>query len=131
MMLRSLAAASVIALAGLGAGVAGAPVAQAQQPQVNRWPLLLELAETLGRTHWARILCKGDGDETWRRYMMEFLSLEGRERSQYDALVNSFNKGYYAQAAKDKTCAEAGGVEAQLARRGRDISDQLTRTYLQ
>ena len=129
MRLKLFAAALLIPL------LAGSP-ARAQQPPATpsnpaHWSSVLELAQTLGQAHWIRILCNGDQDETWRRYMQDLLELEGRDGDQHTAMVGAFNQGFRSLRTQYRACNdEMKTVEGRLASHGRELADQLARSYL-
>lgn len=109
--------------------------AAAQEPArpapPGHWQTVVELAQVLGQTHWVRILCNGDQDETWRRYMQDLLELEGREGDQHTQLVGAFNQGFRQLRATYRSCSEdMKAVEGRLAARGKDLADQIARSYL-
>lgn len=109
--------------------------ASAQEPSrptaPGHWPAVLELAQVLGQAQWIRILCNGDEDQTWRTYMQDMLELEGHEGGQHTQLVSAFNQGFRQMRASYRTCTEdMKAVEGRLAARGKDLSDQIARSYL-
>lgn len=95
------------------------------------WAAVQELAQTLGQAHWIRVLCNGDQDETWRRYMQDLLELEGREGDQHTALVGAFNQGFRSLRTTYTACTDSMKVaEGKLAAHGKELADQLARSYL-
>jgi uncharacterized protein (TIGR02301 family) len=131
--------ATLLALPLLAAGGLAASASAQEQPtpaaatpsDPNHWATVMQLAEVLGQVHWVRVLCNGDQDETWRRYMQDLLELEGRSGGQHTALVGAFNNGYRAGRTSYHDCnAEMRAVESRLAGRGRTLAEQLARSYL-
>jgi len=93
--------------------------------------LVADLAETLGRAHAVRTLCNGDTDSTWRNYMLNLMSYEAPGGDRRASLTDAFNRGYRGQNRETSSCA-AGmpAIEAGIARRGRELSEAIARTYL-
>lgn len=125
--LASLALAAVLA----GLAASGRPPAHAQEPEVERAAALLQLASILGEAHAVRVLCNGDEDQYWRRYMMDLLDIEARDSGLRSQLVSSFNRGYRAQAARDRCTPALVDVEAEIASRGRALAEAISRTYIE
>lgn len=93
--------------------------------------LLSDLAETLGRAHAVRTLCNGDTDSTWRNYMLNLMSYEAPGGPRRATLTDAFNRGYRGQNRETSTCTSSTpGIEAAIARRGRELSEAIARTYL-
>jgi len=121
----------LIACTLLPALLAAAPAGAQKASTSAHWAAVQELAQTLGQAHWIRILCNGDQDETWRRYMQDLLELEGREGDQHTALVGAFNQGFRSLRTTYKACTDDMKVaEGKLAAHGKDLADQLARSYL-
>ena len=95
----------------------------------SRASLLVELAQILGEAHAIRSLCNGDGDQTWRNYMVELMRVEAGNVNQ-SSLTSSFNRGYRAQRQRKACTAELVGVEQKLAGRGRVLADVVARSYV-
>lgn len=93
---------------------------------------LIELAEILGQAHAIRTACNGEGDQTWRAYMMEMMSIEAPRGNRRSQLTRAFNQGYRTQSRRTRSCTpEVAEIEAQLAARGRMLSETITRIYLE
>ena len=94
--------------------------------------VLLDLAETLGQAHAVRALCNGDSDQTWRTYMMNMLAIEAPSGPRRSALTSAFNRGYRSQSGRTPTCtSDMRQIEAQIAARGRQLSESVAASYLQ
>jgi len=130
MTLRALLIAAALMLP------AAPALAQEQDPEPAATPpreapleMVTELAEVLGRAHAIRTLCNGDQDSTWRNYMLNLMAYEGGGRRA--ALTDAFNRGYRGQNRETSSCtANMTQLEAGIARRGRELSDAIARTYL-
>jgi uncharacterized protein (TIGR02301 family) len=127
MLLRPLALALLS-----GAALLAAPARAQEQPSnPDHWASVMELAGTLGQAHWIRILCNGDQDETWRTYMQDLMQVEAHSGSDRAQLVDAFNRGFRSLRPQYKECSPAmKQVEAQLAARGKAMSDKIARSYL-
>jgi uncharacterized protein (TIGR02301 family) len=108
-----------------------------QEPQAPAPPrnapieMVADLAETLGRAHAVRTLCNGDSDSTWRNYMLNLMSYEAPGGPRRAALTDAFNRGYRGQNRDTSSCtAGMPAIEAGIARRGRELSEAIARTYL-
>ena len=90
------------------------------------------LAEVMGGLHAIAFECEGRGSQTWRSAMLELLEHEAPTRGAYrDRLVQRFNEGFRHWERRRVRCgAEAEVARAGLAERGRALSEQLRRTYL-
>jgi len=63
--------------------------------------------------------------------MQDLLELEGREGDQHTALVGAFNQGFRSLRTTYKACTDDMKVaEGKLAAHGKDLADQLARSYL-
>ena len=92
---------------------------------------MTDLAEVLGRAHAVRTVCNGDNDSTWRNYMLNLMAIEAPSGSRRAALTDAFNRGYRGQNRETSACNDQmPRIEAGIARRGREISDQIARSYL-
>lgn len=92
--------------------------------------LVMELAETLGRAHAVRTLCNGDQDSTWRNYMLNLMAYEGGG-GRRASLTDAFNRGYRGQNRDTSSCTPGmTAVEAGIARRGKELSEEIARGYL-
>lgn len=93
--------------------------------------LLADLAEVLGRAHAVRTLCNGDQDSTWRTYMLNLMAYEAGSGDRRAAMTDAFNRGYRGQNRETSSCTAATpAIEAGIARRGRELSDEIARGYL-
>jgi uncharacterized protein (TIGR02301 family) len=107
--------------------------ALAQQVSESSAPIeyVSELAELLGRAHAIRSACNGDSDQTWRNYMFNMLAIEapdsGPRKSQ---LTGAFNRGFRSQTNAARDCGSVGGLEAQIAARGRVLAEMIANSYL-
>lgn len=130
------------ALAGLlaGAGLTAAGPALAQevtQPDPSAAPAgpsissLTDLASILGEAHAVRAACNGEGDQTWRNYMLDLLDYEAPAGARRSALTSAFNRGYRAQRGRMDGCtSNAPQLEAAIAARGRQLTEAIAQTYL-
>jgi uncharacterized protein (TIGR02301 family) len=124
-MLRHACAAVLVSLAAMPAGAQ-------EPPNGPSLPTLVELAAALGEAHAIRTLCNGDGDQTWREYMMRLLDLEAPANPRRSALTSAFNRGYRSQSSRHSACtADLVQEEARIGARGRQIAESIVRTYLQ
>ena len=87
----------------------------------------------LGELHYIYFSCEGREAQLWRETMLELLENEAPTRGSYrDRLIESFNQGFQTQQRNRTRCgAEAEMAERRLARRGRSLSEQLRREYLE
>jgi uncharacterized protein (TIGR02301 family) len=126
-MFRHALCAATLILATL-AGAAAPAAAQSKNAPLDT---LVQLAETLGQAHALRSVCTGDGDQTWRNYMMNMLAMEAPSGPRRSPLTSAFNRGYRAQSARMKTCtASAPAEEAAIAARGRALAESVAQGYL-
>lgn len=126
MSLRTLLAASALVLVPLPA-LAQDPVPVAQAPL----ELVSDLAEVLGRAHAVRTVCNGESDSTWRNYMLNLMAIEAPSGPRRATLTDSFNRGYRGQSRETSSCTDQmPAVEAGIARRGRELSEAIARSYL-
>jgi uncharacterized protein (TIGR02301 family) len=91
------------------------------------------LAEVMGGLHAIAFECEGRGSQTWRAAMQELLEHEAPARGAFrDRLIQRFNEGFRDWERRRVRCgAEAEMAQAGLAERGRALSEQLRRTYLE
>ena len=91
------------------------------------------LAEVMGGLHAIAFECEGRGSQTWRSAMLELLEHEAPAPGAYrDRLVAHFNEGFRDWEQRRVRCgAEAEMSRSRLAERGRALSEQLRRTYLE
>lgn len=126
MSLRTLLAVSALVLVPLPA-LAQDPVPVAQAPL----ELVSDLAEVLGRAHAVRTVCNGESDSTWRNYMLNLMAIEAPSGPRRATLTDSFNRGYRGQSRETSACTDQmPAVEAGIARRGRELSEAIARSYL-
>lgn len=93
--------------------------------------LVEALARNLGQMHYLRTLCFGDGDQQWREYMSEMLSIEAEgDPDKQRELTQSFNAGYYNEQSRHGSCTPALAADvAALAENGRSVSRMLGDPY--
>ena len=106
--------------------------AQARTPSyIDPYPVA-SLAEVMGELHAIAVACEGRESQTWRSAMLELLEHEAPTRGQYrDRLVQRFNDGFREGERRRVRCGAQAEMERQsLAERGRVLSEQLRRTYL-
>jgi uncharacterized protein (TIGR02301 family) len=104
---------------------------QAEPRPAPPFESLVELAGVLGEAHAARSACAGEDDQTWRGYMQQMLDLEGPSGSGRGALTSAFNQGYRRQIRMTPSCTpDTRAQEAEIAARGRALSDRIARDYL-
>ncbi|XBQ15225.1 MAG: TIGR02301 family protein [Oceanicaulis sp.] len=121
----SLAAALVLAV---GAAAPGA----ARQPVSDTYPVEA-LAGVMGELHFIAFKCEGRDAQAWRETMLELLEHEAPARGTFrDRLIETFNDGFRAQQRRDTRCGAEAEIEVRrLAARGRSLSEQLRRIYLE
>ncbi|MFW6412991.1 MAG: TIGR02301 family protein [Oceanicaulis sp.] len=119
--------AAALAAVSLCAGTAGA-----RQEATETYPVEA-LAGVLGELHFIQFKCEGRNAQLWRETMLELLELEAPTRGALrDRLIETFNAGFRAQQRRDTRCgAEAEVQSDRLSARGRSLSEQLRRTYLE
>lgn len=122
----------------LAAFLAGSAPAWAQSEESRFRPtpppieFLIDLADILGQAHAIRTACNGEGDQTWRSYMMEMMSIEAPGGGRRSELTRAFNQGYRSQSRRIRSCTpDLAETEAQLGVRGRNLADTITRIYLE
>ncbi|MGJ3230954.1 MAG: TIGR02301 family protein [Oceanicaulis sp.] len=127
-----LFAAALAALALCGAGIGAPASAQAQERYEDTYPVE-QLATVLGELHYIYFSCEGRDAQLWRETMLELLEHEAPTRGSYrDRLIAGFNDGFRIQQRNRTRCgAEAEMAERRLAARGRNLSEQLRREYLE
>ena len=120
---------------GLTLALLAAPFpALAQEAPAGGPPIevLLDLSETLGQAQAVRARCNGDSDQTWRDYMMRLLAIEAPSGPRRSALTSAFNRGYRSQNDRTPSCtSDMRQIEAQIAARGRQLSESVAASYLQ
>lgn len=135
---------SLVVIGSLFASAIGVPVSAQQSPKIvrpthiervsppPRMDLLVQLSEILGEAHSIRSRCNGDGDQTWRNYMQEMMAIEVELGARRSMLTGAFNRGYRAQARENSACtADVAKTEAALAAMGREIAEEIARSYLE
>ena len=92
---------------------------------------LAELSKVIGAAHAVRVACNGVDDQYWRSYMQQILGLEAPERGPLrERMVEGFNRGYQQSEARNGRCsANSAQAEAEYAREGRRLSDELAAFY--
>jgi uncharacterized protein (TIGR02301 family) len=129
MTLRALLLAAMLVVSAAPA-LAQEPEPAAAPPREAPLEMVAELAEVLGRAHAIRTLCNGDQDSTWRNYMLNLMAYEGGG-GRRATLTDAFNRGYRGQNRDTGTCTSSmTALEAGIARRGRELSDAIARSYL-
>jgi uncharacterized protein (TIGR02301 family) len=129
MTLRALLLAAMLVVPAVPA-LAQEPEPAAAPPREAPLEMVAELAEVLGRAHAIRTLCNGDQDSTWRNYMLNLMAYEGGG-GRRATLTDAFNRGYRGQNRDTGTCTSSmTALEAGIARRGRELSDAIARSYL-
>ena len=90
-----------------------------------------DLAGVLGGAHAIRVLCNGNEDQYWRRYMADLLTMEAPEPGNLrSSLVSSFNETYSRTSDQFRICdGRAVEAEARYARTGEEISTRLATHY--
>jgi len=131
MMLRALILAAAMAAFVTPAFAQDPELEEPAPPRNAPIEMVADLAETLGRAHAVRTLCNGDTDSTWRNYMLNLMSYEAPGGDRRASLTDAFNRGYRGQNRETSSCtAGMPAIEAAIARRGRELSDAIARTYL-
>lgn len=90
-----------------------------------------DLAALLGGAHAVRVLCNGNEDQYWRRYMADLLKYEAPEPGNLrSSLVSAFNDGYTEVSGEFRVCdGRAVEAESRFARRGEEIAGRLATHY--
>lgn len=111
--------------------------AVAQEPAQTAAPAgpsrasLEQLASVLGEAHALNVVCNGDDDQYWRRYMQELMELEAPGGDIRSALTSAFNSGYRAQSSRHEKCTpDLVALQAQVAARGRALTETIARSYV-
>lgn len=101
------------------------------QPVRDPYPVE-SLATVLGELHYLDFACQGRGSQTWRQAMVELLAQEAPTRGAYgERLIDNFNNGFRRLERRRPRCGAESELERErLARTGRQLSEQLRRTYL-
>lgn len=104
----------------------GAATFAGAQTNPDRGALLRSLAESLGRQHYLRTLCRGDDDQTWRLRMSRLLDVEAPSSAERDRLTAAFNRGFNAFSATHAECgAPARDAASANAREAARLSSAL------
>ena len=106
--------------------------ASGAQPASDPYPVE-SLTHVLGQLHYIAFACEGRGSQSWRQAMVELLEHEAPARGGHrQRLIEGFNAGFRRQEQRRVRCgAESELEETRLARRGRVLSEQLRRTYIE
>lgn len=90
-----------------------------------------DLAGVLGGAHAIRVLCNGNEDQYWRRYMADLLAVEAPEPGNLrSSLVSAFNQTYSQTSDQFRICdGRAVEAEARFARTGEQIAGRLASHY--
>jgi uncharacterized protein (TIGR02301 family) len=63
--------------------------------------------------------------------MLNLMAYEAGSGDRRAAMTDAFNRGYRGQNRETSTCtAGTPAIEAAIARRGRELSDEIARGYL-
>lgn len=91
----------------------------------------VRLAGVLGSAHGVRFICNGEGDQYWRRHMIELLTLEAPDRGALrSAMVDAFNDSFSRARQRYAICDQnTVAAEARFADEGRDLADELAAYY--
>jgi uncharacterized protein (TIGR02301 family) len=116
--------------AALAVALLSAAPASAQAPVGPPLQTLIELASAIGEAHAIQTICNGDGDQTWRNWMMNLLDLEAPANPRRSQLTSAFNRGYRSQNARSCT-PDMVAEQARIAARGRALAESVVRDYLQ
>lgn len=98
---------------------------------VTMTSLIEALSKNLGQLHYLRTLCFGQGDQKWRDYAYQVMSMESRGDEQTKRqLVRAFNAGYYQEQKRHTQCNRNVSVDvAALSENGRHIAAMLGDPY--
>lgn len=93
--------------------------------------LVEALSKNLGQMHYLRTLCFGQGDQKWRNYASDMMTIEtAGDSAQRRQLIRAFNAGYYQEEGRHSRCSNAVSADAAaLAENGRHISTMLGDPY--
>jgi len=87
---------------------------------------LLELAYSLGQTHYLRTLCRGEDDQTWRTRMTRMVEVEAPDEVFRQRLVDTFNDGWLILQPRHRECGTAAREEAaRTAQAGAMLADRM------
>ncbi len=98
---------------------------------VTMTSLVEALSKNLGQLHYLRTLCFGQGDQKWRNYAFQVMSIESRGDAEAERqLVRAFNAGYYQEQQRHSQCSRNVSVDvAALSENGRHIAAMLGDPY--
>jgi len=102
-----------------------------EDDMINMSNLVEALSKNMGQLHYLRTLCYGNGDQKWREFADQLVTVEARgETDDRRRLVRAFNAGYYEEEGRFKQCSAKVSVDAAaLAENGRHISSMLSDPY--
>lgn len=88
---------------------------------------VIDLSDTLGKAHAMRVVCNGNADQYWRRYMVSLLELEAPfEGGLRRSMINSFNAGFSTARSENPVCDDgATSAEKAYAAEGRALTNKL------
>lgn len=98
---------------------------------VNMSNLVEALSKNMGQLHYLRTLCYGNGDQKWREFADQLVTVESRgDTEDRRKLIRAFNAGYYEEEGRFKQCSSRVSVDAAaLAENGRHIASMLSDPY--
>jgi uncharacterized protein (TIGR02301 family) len=98
---------------------------------VTMTSLIEALSKNLGQLHYLRTLCFGQGDQKWRDYASQVMSIESRGSAATERqLIRAFNAGYYQEQQRHTECNRNVSVDvAALSENGRHIAAMLGDPY--
>lgn len=98
---------------------------------VTMTSLIEALSKNLGQLHYLRTLCFGQGDQKWRDYASQVMSIESRASAATERqLIRAFNAGYYQEQQRHAECNRNVSVDvAALSENGRHIAAMLGDPY--
>lgn len=98
---------------------------------VTMTSLVEALSKNLGQLHYLRTLCFGQGDQKWRNYASQVMSIESRgDPAAERQMVRAFNAGYYQEQQRHSQCSRNVSVDvAALSENGRHIAAMLGDPY--
>ena len=98
---------------------------------VTMTSLIEALSKNLGQLHYLRTLCFGQGDQKWRDYASQVMSMESRGSAATERqLIRAFNAGYYQEQQRHTECNRNVSVDvAALSENGRHIAAMLGDPY--
>ena len=98
---------------------------------VTMTSLIEALSKNLGQLHYLRTLCFGQGDQKWRDYASQVMSMESRGVAATERqLIQAFNAGYYQEQQRHSECNRNVSVDvAALSENGRHIAAMLGDPY--